>query len=145
MAHHLEGNKAIAERFAEEWNKGNLEGALALIDENVVDHNPAPGQAPGLAGARQALTAFRTAFPDLKFTTEYVLADGDRVVDHGTARGTHKGNLFGIAATNKPVEFTYTDIYRIANGKIAEIWHIEDIAMAMQQIGAMKVPVGVSA
>ena len=142
MTDHLEDNKAVAQRFADEWNMGNLEGALALIDENVVDHNPAPGQAPGIAGARQALTAFLAAFPDLKFHTEYILAEGDRVVDHGTARGTHKGNLLGIPATNKPVAFTYTDIYRIANGKIAEIWHIEDVATAMQQIGAMKVPVG---
>lgn len=141
MAHHLESNKAVAQGFVEEWNKGNLEGALAFIDDNVVDHNPAPGQAPGKDGARQALSGFLTAFPDLKFYNDYVLAEGDRVVDHGTARGTHKGNLFGIPPTGKSVEFTYTDIYRIANGKITEIWHIEDIVMAMQQIGAIKAPV----
>ena len=140
MAHQLEGNKAIAYRFAEEWNKGNLEGAVALMDENIVDHNPGPGQAPGKAGAKQSLAAFFTAFPDLKITNDFVLADDDRVVDHGTARGTHKGNLFGIPATNKPVEITYTDIYRIANGKIAELWHIEDVPAIMVQIGAMPAP-----
>jgi steroid delta-isomerase-like uncharacterized protein len=140
MAHHLDDLKAIPHRFVEEWNKGNLAGAMALFDENVVDHNPAPGQAPGKAGVQQGLEIFRTAFPDLKLQTEFIVAEGDRVADHGIARGTHKGPLFGIPPTGKRIEITYSDTYRVQNGKIVEAWHVEDIAGIMQQIGAAPAP-----
>ncbi|MBI5301950.1 MAG: ester cyclase [Chloroflexi bacterium] len=137
MAHH--GNN-VAEQFVAAWNKGDLEGALALMDDNVVDHNPVPGQKPGKTGAREALGVFMAAFPDLKFQEQVVVVEGDRVADHGIARGTHKGSLMGIPATGKSVEFQYSDVYRVANGKIAEVWHVEDIPTVMRQIGAMPAP-----
>ncbi|MEW5717847.1 MAG: ester cyclase, partial [Chloroflexota bacterium] len=119
-----EENKRIVERFAEEWNKGNLEGVLALVADNVVDHNPPPGQPSGKEGMRQGFAMFKNTFPDLRLNNDLIIAEGDRVVDHGVARGTQKGELMGIPATNKPVAVEYTDIYRVANGKIAEIWHL---------------------
>ena len=131
-----EENKRVVERFAEEWNKGNLEAVLALVADNVVDHNPMPDQAPGKEGMKQSFAMFKNTFPDLKLNNDFVIAEGDRVVDHGIARGTQKGELMGIPASNKPVAIEYTDIYRVANGKIAEIWHVEDMAGMMQQIGA---------
>ncbi len=131
-----EENKRVVERFAEEWNKGNVEGALALAADNIVDHNPMPGQLPGKEGMRQALVSFKKTFPDIKLNNDFVIAEGDRVVDHGVARGTHQGDLMGIPASNKPVSIEYTDIYRVANGKIVEMWHAEDMLGMLQQVGA---------
>jgi steroid delta-isomerase-like uncharacterized protein len=131
---------SVAQRFADEWNKGNLEGAIALFDDNYIDHNAAPGQKPGKAGLRESLDMFMTAFPDLKLEHSHVTMEGDRVADHGIARGTHRGNFLGVAPTGKRVEVSYTDIYRVKNGKITEAWHIEDIPGLMRQIGAMPDP-----
>ncbi len=132
-----EENKAIVRRFYEEWNKGNMQGVYDLFSDDVVDHNPGPGQAPGKAGVIQSLEIFRYAFPDSQLAVEQLIADGDKVVDHATLRGSHTGSLLGIPPTGKPVVVQASDIYRIANGKIVEIWHIEDILGIMQQIGAM--------
>ncbi len=107
------------------------------ILEDVVDHNPGPGQPPGKAGLKQALEIFKNAFPDSQIAIEQLVAEGDKVVDHATFQGTHTGSLLGVAPTGKPVMIHASDVYRIANGKIVELWHVEDIVGMMQQIGAM--------
>lgn len=132
-----EENKAIVRRFYDEWNKGSLQGVYDLFSEDVVDHNPGPGQGAGKAGLKQALEIFRNAFPDSQIAIEQLVAEGDKVVDHATFRGTHTGDLFGVPPTGKPVIIHASDVYRIADGKIVELWHIEDIVGIMQQIGAM--------
>lgn len=132
-----EVNKALVQRFYDEWKKGNWDGVKMLLDDNLVDHNPQPGQAPGADGLIQGLQAFGGAFPDMQFTIDRMIAEGDRVMDQGRARATHSGAFAGIPATHKPVDFTFTDWYRIANGKIVEVWHVEDIVTVMQQIGVM--------
>lgn len=70
-------------------------------------------------------------------TVEDLLAEGDKVVDRWTARGTHPGELIGIPPTGKEVTITGMDILRISNGKIAEIWHQEDMLGMMQQLGVI--------
>ncbi len=132
-----EENKAIVRRFYEEWNKGNLQGVYDLFSEDVVDHNPGPGQPAGKAGLVQALEIFKNAFPDSQIAIERLVAEGDTVVDHATFRGTHTGSLLGIPPTDKSVMIYASDAYRIENGKIVELWHVEDILGIMQQIGAM--------
>ena len=136
----IEENKAITHRFYENWNKGNMEGVYALFASDIVDHNPGPGQAAGIEGLKQALDLFKNAFPDSQLKLEHLIAEGDKIVDHGTFRGTHTGEMVGIPPTGKPVSITFTNIYRIANGKIVEAWHIEDILGIMQQIGVMPMP-----
>ena len=69
---------------------------------------------------------FLGAFPDLKVTTDFLVAEGDKVVHHWTATGTHKGELVGIPATGKQIEMTGIAIVRIAGGKIAELWMESD-------------------
>ncbi len=132
-----EENKTIVRRFYEEWNKGNMQGVFDLFSDDVVDHNPTPGQPSGKAGVIQSLEIFHNAFPDSQLALEQLIADGDKVVDHASLRGTHTGSLLGIPPTGKPVLIEASDVYRIANGKIVEIWHIEDILGIMQQIGAI--------
>ncbi len=135
-----EENKAIMRRWVDEWNKGNLDAVYALYSEDYVDHNAPPGVPQGMEGLRIGLGAFHNAFPDLQITLEHLIAEGDKVVDHGVSRGTHKGDLFGIPPTGKRVEFTFTDIHRVANGKLVEAWHLEDLVSVMQQIGVMPAP-----
>jgi steroid delta-isomerase-like uncharacterized protein len=131
---------ALITRFYNEVVEG---GNLALIDEltadGYVEHEEVlPGQPPGKEGVRFFVTAIRDAFPDIKVKTiDASLADGDMEACHVVLTGTHRGEMAGIAATGKSVEFDGTDIIRIENGKVAEHWGTTDNLRLMQQIGAV--------
>ena len=145
-----ENNKAIARRLYEEvWNTGNVAALEELIAPNIVLHFDYPADIPGLAENQPGLEAIkhfvsqlRTTFPDYHFTVELQVAEGDLVVTHGTARGTHQGLYWdltfqGLAPTGKQVTWTETAIDRFVEGKIVENWINEDALGRLQQIGAL--------
>jgi len=141
-----EENKAVARRSYETFNTAMRTGNFGAFEEvlaaNAVDHNPAPGQAPGLEGVKQVFGMFRTAFPDLHFTVEDMIAEGDKVVSRITAHGTHKGDFQGIPPTGKQMTQTGIDILHIAGGKVVERWGEFDNLGLMQQIGVVPPPPG---
>ena len=66
-----------------------------------------------------------------------MIAEGDKVVGRVTMRGTHRGALMGIAPTGKHVTMTGIGIFRVEEGKIAEMWDNQDVLGLMQQLGAI--------
>ena len=82
------------------------------------------------------IRAVYAAFPDYTHTPEETLAVGDRVVLRTTNRATHSGDFQGIAPTGRRISFGQIAIYRIADGKIAEVWEEADLLGLMQQLGA---------
>ncbi len=137
----LEENKAIERRFIEEVvNKGEL----AVIDElcaaNFVDHSAPPGVAPDREGYKQFFAMTHSAFPDFHSTLEDMFAEGDKVVQRFTARGTHKGEFMGIPPSGKQVTITGIAIHRITGGKIVEDWVNMDMLGMMQQLGVVPPP-----
>jgi len=89
---------------------------------------------------KQLLSLYITAFPDARFTVEDQIAEGDRVASRYTFRGTHQGELMGIAPTGKQVTVTGMIINRIVNGKSEEGWLNFDALGMLQQLGAAPVP-----
>ncbi len=83
---------------------------------------------------------FRNAFPDLHFTVEDMLAEGDRVASRYTARGTHRGELMGLPPTGRQVTEVGIVISRLAEGKLVEDWHSPDNLGLMQQLGVVTFP-----
>jgi steroid delta-isomerase-like uncharacterized protein len=135
-----EENKAIVRREHEEiWNsQGNLDAADEIYAPNYIGHDPTlPEDIRGVEAARQFAAMYRSAFPDLEFTIEDQIAEGDKVATRLTVRGTHQGELEGIAPTGNRVEITGIVISRIAEGKIAEDWSNFDALGMLQQIGAI--------
>lgn len=132
-----EGNKALDRRLIEEGiSKGNMAVLEELIDRNVNDHSLATlGLPNGLEGIKQFTNIFLSAFPDLHFTIEDVIAEGDTVVTRSTWSGTNKGDFMGMPATNKPVKVSGVDITRWVNGKAIEHWAVQDMMGLMQQLG----------
>jgi predicted ester cyclase len=136
----LEENKTIGRRFVEDvWGKGDFAAEQELVAKNLIDHNAPPGAAPGREGHHQNLAMFRGAFEG-QMVLEDLIAEGDKVVDRWTFRGTHRGPFFGIPPTGKQVTFRGMDISRIENGQIVEYWHQEDIMGLMQQLGVIPTP-----
>ena len=138
-----ETNKALSRRFLEEvFNQGKLD----VLDEiTAKDHvNSGPGTLPGLPagpeGNKHLVTVYRNAFPDIHFTVDEQIAEGDKVVTRWTGHGTHQGELLGIPATGKSSTVTGIAVDRIVNGKIAESWGIFDQFGMMQQLGVIPTP-----
>jgi predicted ester cyclase len=83
---------------------------------------------------------WRESFPDWHSTFEELIAEGDRVAERWTGRGTHRGELQGIAPTGKRVEAPGSVFYRIVDGKIVELWGQLDMMSLMQQLGVIASP-----
>jgi steroid delta-isomerase-like uncharacterized protein len=118
-----EENKAVARRILEEvWSKGNLAAIDELYAPTYVDHDPANPGVQGHDGVRQLVTTYRRAFPDLQFTVEEQIAEGDMVVTRWTARGTYRGELQGRPAAGKQITVPGIGIARIVDSKDGEDW-----------------------
>ncbi len=137
-----EALKALVRRELEEvYGAGDLDLVDEIVAAAFVGHDPAlPEPIRGPAGVKDAVTLYRTAFPDLRLTIERQVGEGELVVTHWTARGTHQGELFGIAPTGKQATVTGISIDRISDGKIAEDWTNWDTLGLLQQLGAVPAP-----
>ena len=132
-----ENNKAVYRRFIEEVaNQGNFAAADELLDENVIEYESLPGGLPPNGdGIRRLFRMLRTAFPDFNITIEDLLSDGDKAIARVTLRGTHQGELLGLAPTGRKVAYEAIDISRIVNGKMIEHWGIPDYLTMFTQLG----------
>lgn len=128
-----EENKALARHSWEVLdNPDNLDEVYAA---DLVWHEP-DQDIQGLEEARQFVSMYKTAFPDLYATVEDVIAEGDQVVTRWTIRGTHQGEIeeFG-PSTGRQVEIKGITIHRIEGGRIVEEWERYDNLSVMQQLG----------
>jgi steroid delta-isomerase-like uncharacterized protein len=133
----LEQNKAVVVRFLDEaFNRGNLAVIAELVATDIIYHTPDGGAVRGRQGVRQLVTGMRTAFPDLEVTPHDVIAEGAKVVVRFTDRGTHQGEGMGLPPTGRQVTWTGIDIFRVADGRIAEGWGVSDFFGLMRQLGA---------
>ena len=134
--------KVLVRRLFEEvWNQGNLAAIDELFAPSYIRYDPAAPEAKGLAGFKQLVVMLRTAFPDLHFTLEEIIAEDDKVMTRALLRGTHRGEYLGIAPTGKPVAVMGMVVLRIAQGKFQEGWLMMDNLGLLQQLG-MVPPVG---
>ncbi|HXG35809.1 MAG TPA: ester cyclase [Dehalococcoidia bacterium] len=119
-----EENKAIVHRFVEEaFNKGNLEVLDELIAPDYVDYNPLPLEAPNREGLRRGIIKLRRAFPDLAFSVEDTIAEGDKVVIRTVWHGAHTGSeWFRRPASGQVSRSLGIQILRLQDGKIVEHW-----------------------
>jgi predicted ester cyclase len=116
--------------LSEVWGNGDEAVARELVHEDLVDHNPLPGQPAGREGELWAARAVRKAFPDLRFVPDVVFEHDDLVTGRWTMTGTHTGPfdlLGGLPATGRPVTMSGQEIFRVRDGQFVEVWHAEDI------------------
>ena len=131
-------NKTLVRRYVEEvLNKGNTALTDTLIATSFIGHDTTGPDTHGPEGVKQCHAIYRTAFPDLQFTVEEIVAENDTVVWRWTAHGTHLGTIMGVAPTRKQVATTGTATCHIANGKFQEAWINWDALGLLQQLGAV--------
>ena len=136
-----EKNKRIDRRFYEEvWNEGNYDFVDEVTSGDYVYHELTDEVFVGRESVRRNIATVREAFPDLQFTVEDQIAEGDRVVTRWTARGTHQSSFEGIPPTGKQAVVAGISISRIADGKFVESWTCLDQLGLLKQLGALPAP-----
>lgn len=141
----LDENKLVVRRvYLESLNTRNLELLDELFAPDYVVHYPGVPAITGRDAAKDLLSAFLTAFPDIVFRIEQQIAEGDLVATSWVGEGTHSGEFRGfpektsvIAPTGKPVNFSANDIYWIVDGLIKEEWNSLSPVDVLLQVGGI--------
>ena len=137
----VEDNKAVICRLYDEvfakWNLGVVED---LVGPEFVGHEMPPGTPPGPVGFKQFYGWLRSAFPDLRYVVDDVIAERDKVVVRWTWHCTHKGDFMGVPPTGKQATVSGMAIYRLAGGKCVERWVELSLLGLLQQLGVAPTP-----
>lgn len=135
----MEENKAIIRRFSKEvWNKGNMDVFNEFFANNFVYHDPAATKVNSLDDYRQFVSRIRTSWPDMHYTIEDMISEGNKVVAHYTWLATHQKVFRGIQPTGKRVTHPGIAIYHFAGDKVVELWDVWDALGAYQQVGLIE-------
>ncbi len=124
-----------ARRYDTFWSTGDDALARAALAPDFTDRTLPAGRPQGLAGPLAASKLMHAAIPDIRCEIEQMMVAGDRVVVHLRFRGHFTGRFKQIQGQGQAIDFVATDIYRIANGRITDNWHIEDNLTFMEQLG----------
>jgi steroid delta-isomerase-like uncharacterized protein len=119
---------------------GRLDLLANLIADELEDHNPVPGQAPGRAGFVYWAEAARQAFPDLTGSVEDTVAADGKVAGRVSWRGTHLGPFVGVPGTGKFLHFEAYHIVQFEAGRATQWWGTADLLGALLQTGAGLAP-----
>lgn len=131
-------NANIVRRFVDEViTQGNIDAAGQYVWEDVVELVPLPGQGPGLQGLKDVLRAMRNGFPDLVFSIDEQISEGDKVVSRFEWTGTHEGDFLGVPPTGRTVHVWGIVIDRLEQGRIKDTRIIMDTMGLMVQLGVM--------
>ncbi len=134
-------NKDVIQAFLEDViNQGRLERANDLVKEDFVELDPLPGQEQGREGLKTVIHALRSAFPDMHWVVNEMVAEGEKVVTRFVWTGTHRGAFLGIPATGNSVEVKGVVIDRLEHGKMADSRILMDTFGLMQQLGVVPAP-----
>lgn len=137
----MQSNKDIVAQFIEEvLNQGNIDATGQFFWEDMVELVPFPGQGPGVEGLKDVLRGLRAGFPDMHWTIDEQIAEGDKVLTRFTWTGTHRGAFLGIPATERPVTVWGMVNDRLEEGKIKDTRIIMDTMGLMVQLGVVPGP-----
>jgi steroid delta-isomerase-like uncharacterized protein len=132
-------NSTVALRLYELANAGKIDDIADLVTADYDEHDPLPGQGTGREGVVDRFSMLASALAS-QFTVEDVIAADDRVVVRWTNSGTHIGEFAGLPASGGTFSISGIDIYRLADGKLAEHWHVVDQLSMLAQLGFMPQP-----
>ena len=130
-------NIEIVSRFEHAFREGDQATIDELCHPGLVDHNPAPGEEPTLAGFKQKVAGFKASFPDLKEDLHDIIASGDTVATRWVVTGSLQREIMGIPASGQAIRVEGMNFYRLENGRVTDIWAQFDGVALMQQLGAI--------
>ena len=133
----MSDNIEIIMCFEHAFRAGNQATIDELCHPSLVDHNPAPGHEPTLAGFKQKVAGFKAIFPDIKEDLQDIIASGDTVATRWAVTGSLQQEFMEIPASGQPIRVEGMNFYRLKDGRVTDIWTQFDGAALMQQLGAI--------
>jgi predicted ester cyclase len=130
--------EVLRRMFDEGFATGNETIADELCSPDLVEHQfGLQGQgAEAVANVRAAIRDVNGAFPDIRFTIEDFVEDGDKIWVRARGRGTATGPFFG-PPSGRPVDLTVIDVARVVDGRIVEHWGVPDRFAVLAQTGVL--------
>jgi steroid delta-isomerase-like uncharacterized protein len=139
----MDDPKQLINRFVEElWNERRLDVADAIFDKDCVTHQlrsgvPVDAVPRGPEAIKGHIADWIASFPDLRFSIEQMLSEGDRVVMQLLMEGTHQHAWLGIPASGKKLQIRIFTVHRVMQGKIVEDWVLVESFGLFQQLGVI--------
>ena len=133
-------NKAVVQRMFDAINANDLDGVAELLRRCHGPHRD-PGISPDKEGFRGFVGLYLQAFPEQHVDVHELIAEGDRVLARHTHHVTHGGDFAGLPPTGKQAVVDGLELFRVSDGRVAEMWHHDDLLSLMQQLGAIPAPV----
>jgi steroid delta-isomerase-like uncharacterized protein len=130
-------NIEIITRFEHGFRAADQATIDELCDPGLVDHNPAPGEKPGLAGFKQKVEGFKAVFPDLVEDLQDIVASGDTVATRWVVTGSQQQEFMGIPASGQVIRVEGMNFYRLRDGRVTDVWTQFDAVAMTQQLGAV--------
>ena len=131
----------VVRRFIEEvLNQGKLDAAGQFFWEDMVEQVPLPGQGPGLEGLKDALRGLRAAFPDMHWTVQEQIAEGNKVLSRFEWTGTHRGRFLGVPATDRSVTVWGMVLDLFEAHHAGQVGVVDDTLGLMIQLGVVQPP-----
>jgi predicted ester cyclase len=127
-------NKEIAKAWFADIDSNNFDGVKTLMDSRHAFHNPMTLEPAGKDQHIGMMQMMTTSFKG-QHHVELLISEGEYVTVKGKWSGTHAGEFNGVPATNKHVEFSFIDIFRIINGKVTDEYFEMNPMSIMMQIG----------
>jgi steroid delta-isomerase-like uncharacterized protein len=137
----LQDRRSIYRQVIDAISRNDTAVLDQFLAEELIDHNPIPGQSPGRAGFKEWMGSARASFPDLQgIIQDVILADSDYVIGRVTWQGTQRGPFAGLPPTSRPATLAAIHIVRFEAGRIVEWWGIADLLGTIHQLGGNVVP-----
>src|SRR5581483_2692029 len=128
-------NVEIITRFEHGFRAADQATIDQLADPGLVDHNPAPGHEPTLAGFKEKVAEFKALFPDIGEDLQDIIASGDTVATRWVVTGSLQREFMGIPASGQPIRVEGMNFYRLKDGRVTDVWTQFDGLALMQQLG----------
>lgn len=137
MANSQQQNSELISAFSEKvFINKDLSELEKYMHEDYIQHNPFVEQ--GISGFKTFFNDWFTAIPDFNYNLKQIIINDDYVWVYGTYSGTHSNTWLGIEPTNAEYKFDGVDIFRIADGKLAEHWDVLDLYGLFKQLGTIQ-------
>jgi predicted ester cyclase len=130
-----EQNKEIVHQLYESIDKQDFDTILKLSTSDGVCHIPGVPDAIPIKAAAEVIKSFYQAFPGSVHDINAVIAEGDKVAVRFIQVSTHTGEYEGIPPTGNKIKVACHHILRLVDGKVAEVWLVEDNLGMMMQLG----------
>jgi steroid delta-isomerase-like uncharacterized protein len=137
MTSATETNVAAQQKLGELIGSGEIDRLHEVFADDVIDHDPAPGQEPGAEGIKTFWRTFLTGFPDAQLSPQVLSADDEHVTVVLDITGTHSGEFLGHPATGKRITVRGIQVGRFEDGKLVERWGATDELGILQQLGLL--------